>query len=209
MEQRFAPALRTLQRFFKNASLALQIPIRFALIGGLGMSAWGIVRATQDIDLLADSNPSPLSNQALRGRLQKFLERRGCTVEWRTGETDDPIPLLLCLRVPRPAQGVAADVLWAHKRWQREALLRTVTLKVSRLEVFVLHPEDLILMKLEAGGPQGLLDVEGLISNPPAELNLSRLKRKALRLRLASVLDECLNRSRKKLPSTPFRSLRS
>jgi hypothetical protein len=209
MERRFAPALRTLQKLFRDASHALQIPIRFALIGGLAVSAWGIVRATQDIDFLADSDPSPLRDLALRGRLQKFWEQRGSAVEWRSGGADDPIPLLLRLGLPRRAGGMAADVLWAHKRWQQEALLRTVTLRVSRLGVLVLHPEDLVLMKLEAGGPQDLLDVEGLISNPPPELNLSSLKRKALRLRLASVLDEYLNRSRKKPRSTRFRSPRS
>lgn len=209
MERRFTPALRTLQKLFQDASLALQVPIRFALIGGLAVSAWGIVRATQDIDFLADSDPSPLRDLALRGRLQKFWQRRGSAVEWRSGGADDPIPLLLRLQMLRPTPGITADVLWAYKRWQQEALLRTVALKVSGLVVLVLHPEDLLLMKLEAGGPQDLLDVEGLLSNPPSELNLSSLKRRASRLRLVSVLDECLNRSRKKPRSTRFRSPRS
>lgn len=208
MERRFAPALDTLRKLFEAASLSVQVPIRFALIGGLAVSAWGAVRATQDIDLLADSSPSPLRNLALRRHLGAFLDQQGCTAEWRIGDPDDPIPLLLRLGLPRPT-ALVTDILWAHKRWQREALSRRITLRVSRLDVFVLHPEDLILMKLEAGGPQDLLDVEGLISLPPAELNLSRLKRKALRLRLGSVLDECLNRSRKKPRSTRSRPPRS
>jgi len=66
MEGRFGPALRTLQRLLQDASLALHIPIRFALIGGLAVSAWGVIRATQDIDLLADSSPSPLRNLGCR-----------------------------------------------------------------------------------------------------------------------------------------------
>lgn len=208
MERRFAPALDTLRKLFEAASLSVQVPIRFALIGGLAVSAWGVVRATQDIDLLADSSPSPLRNLALRRHLGAFLDQQGCTAEWRVGEPDDPIPLLLRLGLPRPT-ALVTDILWAHKRWQREALSRRITLRVSRLDVFVLHPEDLILLKLEAGGPQDLLDVEGLISNPLPELNLSSLKRKALRLRLGSVLDECLNRSRKKPRSTRSRSPRS
>lgn len=197
MEQRFAPALRTLRRLFEDASVSIQVPIRFAVIGGLAASAWGVVRATEDIDLLADSNPSPLRNLPLRRDFGAFLEQRGCTAEWRVGEPDDPIPLLLRIGLPRP-MALVTDILWAHKRWQREALGRRITLRVSHFEVFVLHPEDLILMKLEAGGPQDQLDVEGLISNPPAELNLSRLKRKALRLRLGSVLDRCLHHRRRK-----------
>ncbi len=192
MEQRLAPALRKLQRLLRNASLSFQIPIRFALIGGLAVAAWGTVRATQDIDLLADSDPSPLKDFDFRGRLEKYLERRGCRAEWRVGGFDDPIPLLLRIEILRPANGVQADILWAHKAWQREALARTVRLRVSRMEVFVLHPEDLILMKLEAGGPQDLLDVEGLLSNRSPELGLTRLRKKATRLRLRAKLEKCL-----------------
>jgi len=97
MEQRFAPALRTLQNLLKGASRALHIPIPLALIGGLAVSAWGVVRATQDIDLLADSTPSPLRDRALRDNLQKFFVEGDCSAEWRVGEADDPIPLLLRL----------------------------------------------------------------------------------------------------------------
>lgn len=200
MEQRFAPALRTLHRLLRDASTVLQTPIHFALIGGLALSAWGVVRATQDVDLLADSSPSPLRNLTLRGRLQRFLERRRCRVEWRVGEPDDPIPLLLRLRLPRPAHDLTADILWAHKRWQREALSRKVTIRVSRFEVFVLHPEDLILMKLEAGGPQDLLDVEALLSNPLQELSFRRLKQKASQLGLGTQLQRCLHAGHKKAP---------
>ena len=192
MEPRFAPALRTLAELFDAAALTLQIPIRFALIGGLGVSAWGAVRATEDIDLLADSSPTPLSDVGLRDRLRRYLEEKGCVAEWRVGDSGDPIPLLLHLELPPLGRGMAVDILWAHKRWQREALLRRISMSIPQLPLFVLHPEDLILMKLEAGGPQDLLDVETLLSNPPAELNLKSLCQRAATLRLGRVLDRCL-----------------
>jgi len=93
-------------------------------------------------------------------------------------------------------RGLAADILWAHKRWQREALVRTITLSVSGFDVFILHPEALVLMKLEAGGPQDLLDVEALLSTPPPELNLTRLKQKASQLHLVTGLNRCLRGSK-------------
>ena len=95
-----------------------------------------------------------------------------------------------------PTVGLEADILWAHKRWQREALTRIVTLKVSGMDVFVLHPEDLILLKLEAGGAQDLLDVESLLSESPPELDITRLRRKAARLRLATTPENLLGRVR-------------
>jgi hypothetical protein len=62
------------------------------------------------------------------------------------------------------------------------------------MDVPVLHPEDLILMKLEAGGPQDLLDVEGLLLEAPRNLIIGRLKQKASRLRLRVQLEKALRR---------------
>lgn len=197
MEQRFEHALGDLQKLLLDASLDFQIPIHFALIGGLAMSAWGVVRATADIDLLAHSDPSPLRNLTIRQRMKTFFESRGCTVDWRMGDLEDPIPLLLRIGLAPPTVDLEADVLWAHKRWQREALTRIVTLTVSGMDVFVLHPEDLILLKLEAGGPQDLLDVESLLAESPPDLDITRLKRKAGQLRLGTTLEKLLGRIRK------------
>lgn len=192
MEQRFSRALTGLQRLLVDASHDLDHPIRFALIGGLAVSAWGVVRATEDIDLLADSDPSPLTSVPFRDNLKRFFERRKCGVEWRIGEPDDPIPLLLRVTLPQQVRGLKADILWAHKRWQRDALARVITIKISRTNVLVLHPEDLVVLKLEAGGPQDLLDVEELLYEAPAEINLRRLTTKASELGLETVLENCL-----------------
>jgi hypothetical protein len=64
------------------------------------------------------------------------------------------------------------------------------------MDVPVLHPEDLILLKLEAGGPQDLLDVEGLLLESPPNFDISRLKEKASRLRLGVALEKLLRRGR-------------
>ena len=140
---------------------------------------------------MADSDPSPLHDVELRVRLRRYLENEGAVAEWRVGDHEDPIPLLLRLGLPR-ARGISVDMLWAHKRWQRQALARSVPVKLAEMELFVLHPEDLILMKLEAGGPQDLLDVELLLSSPPVELNLKSLRQRAAALRLGKILDKCL-----------------
>ena len=199
MEQRFPHALRILQQLLKDASIELKIPIRFGLIGGLAVSAWGVIRATEDIDLLADSTPSPVRSLPVRDHLQKFLEEKGCSVEWRVGDTEDPIPLLLRVGMPRPVRGLKADILWAHRRWQREALTRIIALRVAHIKVNLLHPEDLILLKLEAGGPRDLLDVGELLSDPPKQLDLQQLRKKCVQLRLGAILEQCLQESESKL----------
>jgi hypothetical protein len=95
MEQRLGPALVELNELLENASKELHASIQFALIGGLAVATWGVIRATQDIDVLANSDPAPLVNTTLRKELKDFLDRNGCHTEWRLGDADDPIPLLL------------------------------------------------------------------------------------------------------------------
>jgi hypothetical protein len=191
MEQPFALVVGRLQRLLGAASLKLEIQIRFALMGGLAVSAWGAIRATQDIDLLADSDPSPIGSRPVRDKLRQFFQENDCAVEWRVGESDDPIPLLLRLNLGGPLSQPGADILWAHRRWHQAALQRRLEVRAGRLRISVLHPEDLILMKLDAGGPQDLLDVQALLSCRPPELNIDRLKKMAARLRLGRALARC------------------
>jgi len=198
MEQRLVPALRRLKKLLEEASVELQLPISFALIGGLAVSTWGAVRATQDVDLLANSVPSPIRDWRVRENLKKYLETKLCAVEWRIGDPDDPIPLLLKIELPETLGSVGADILWAHKRWQLEVLKRTIGVEVEGDSLPVVHPEDLILMKLEAGGPQDFLDVQQLLSVAPPQLDLMRLKRIAARLRLGTMLQRCLREVGKK-----------
>jgi hypothetical protein len=192
MEQRLASGLRELRKLLETASLELRTPTRFALIGGLAVATWGVIRATQDIDFLADSEPSPIGEPRLRDRLKNFLEERNSQAEWRVGDHDDPIPLLLRVELPSTYGRIGADILWAHRRWQQDGLRRAIAVELEGEKIPVLHPEDLILMKLDAGGPQDLLDVQRLLSSPGSQVNMRRLKSTASRLRLTKVLERCL-----------------
>ena len=62
MPPQFGPALRWLQKLLNAANDELNQKINFALIGGLSVAAWGAVRATQDIDFLVDTEPSPIGD---------------------------------------------------------------------------------------------------------------------------------------------------
>jgi hypothetical protein len=192
MAQQLAPALVEFQRLFTDCRTKLQLNLQFALIGGLAVSTWGVVRATQDIDFIADCDPSPISNAVTREALTKILQASNCRVEWRVGDYDDPIPLLLHLEMSPKFSNVGVDVLWAHKNWQREAVHRAISVDVEGTAISVLHPEDLILMKLDAGGPQDITDVEALLATPTPQLNLASLKKSAARLRLSRLLEKCL-----------------
>ena len=197
MDQRLTPALREIHRLLCDTGTQLQLTLRFALLGGLAVSTWGVIRATEDIDIIADCEPSPIRSLALRAKIKGRLEDLGSSVEWRAGGYDDPIPLLLRVELSTAFRGVRADILWVHKLWQREAVQRAIGVDVEGTKIPVLHPEDLILMKLEAGGPQDLLDVQELLSVSSPQLNLTRLKESAKRLRLGRTLENCFRSARK------------
>lgn len=197
MDQRLTPALREIHRLLSETGTQLQLAMRFALLGGLAVSTWGVIRATEDIDIIADCEPSPIRSLALRAKIKGRLEDFGSSVEWRVGGYDDPIPLLLRVELSTAFRGVRADILWVHKLWQREAVQRAIGVDVEGTKIPVLHPEDLILMKLEAGGPQDLLDVQELLSVSSPQLNLTRLKESAKRLHLGRTLENCFRSARK------------
>lgn len=153
----FEKALASVAAVFRARS------VPYALMGGLAVAAWGAPRATEDIDLLADVTPSPELDSALRAS--------GFEVEWRRGAADDPIPLLLrlCGR-----SGPEIDVLCATRAWEREMLARAVRLRLAQgLEIPVIAVEDLIVLKLLAGGPGDLADVADLLrrAGPLPELD--------------------------------------
>ncbi len=137
--------------------------VLYALMGGLAVAAWGAPRATEDIDLLADVSPSAELDRALRAA--------GFEAEWRRGAADDPIPLLLRLR---SHSGPELDVVCASRAWEHEMLARAVRLRLGqRLEIPVVALDDLIVLKLLAGGPGDLTDVADLLgrAGPRPELD--------------------------------------
>jgi predicted nucleotidyltransferase len=147
--ERFEEALANLAAVFQERR------IRYALIGGLAVSVWGTPRATEDIDVLADAGPSPELGAALRAA--------GFESEWRRGDSDDPVPLLLRLR---GASGPEIDVICVTREWEREMLTRSVHVRIpTGIEIPVTAVEDLIVLKLIAGGPRDLADVAEILEH--------------------------------------------
>jgi len=166
-----APFEATLARL---TAIFEQRSIPYALMGGLAVAAWGAPRATEDVDLLAGTGQSDEFDRALRAA--------SFSVEWRRGGPDDPIPLLLRLRTPG---GPEIDVVCATRAWEREIIGRAVRLRLPQaLEIPVVAVEDLIILKLMAGGPGDLADVTDLLerAGPLPELEKRAAARGVLEL---------------------------
>ena len=157
--------------------------IRYCLIGALAVSAWGTSRATQDIDCLV------VLEEKQRARFLEELRRRGFIhdVQWA-----DLNPLLKdhCLRFR--LGGIPVDLLFPRDAHDTQALKQRRLKHVVGQKIWVVGPEDLILMKLKASRHRDFDDVLSVVSEQGEALDQGYLKQWAKRLGLWEGLMYCL-----------------
>jgi hypothetical protein len=128
--------------------------IAYALIGAAALAVHGISRSTFDLDLLA------VDRGCLAPALWTGLEQRGIAIEIRRGDVDDPLAGIVRFSA---AGAQPVDLVVGRSSWQRDTLARAGRARVGNLEIPVLQPSDLVLLKLYAGGPQDAWDIEQLL----------------------------------------------
>ncbi len=128
-----------------------------ALVGGMALAVHGVSRASFDFDFLC-RDPRLLEPGAWTP-----LRKDGATVEIRRGDRHDPFVGLV-----RLSAGDQADVrvLVGLRRWLEGVLERRQIVPLGDAQVPVVDPADLILLKLDAAGPQDFLDVRLLLRGP-------------------------------------------
>ncbi len=131
--------------------------IRFAVIGAAVLPSLGVSRSTLDIDLLTTDSRS------LDSRQWQTLENDDIEADLRRGDADDP--LLGVVRFSGTGE-TDVDLVVGRNAWQTRAVARARELPVSGLTLPVVRGEDLILLKLFAGGPQDAWDVQQALAGP-------------------------------------------
>lgn len=139
-----------------------------ALIGGWAVITWGFLRASDDLDLMIELPAS--RRKELLTELSSDYEAK-----WLEGGQDDPISGLV-RAAPRQKEGFPVDFLVASSAADRTALSRAVAVSAEGLMIPVVRPEDLIAMKLEAGGGQDYEDVRRLLAVLAGKLDEVLLK---------------------------------
>lgn len=148
----------------------------FALIGGLAVSAWSPPRATMDVDLLVLVEPYNLKH------LVKALCDAGMNAELRRGGVDDPVPCLI--------RADFLDIIVATKKYEAEAIEQSISVNIAGRDIPVTSPEFLIILKLKAGGPRDLLDVQELLASNLVDRALLAELAVRYRVELGSLLSE-------------------
>jgi len=130
--------------------------IRHALAGALALSAYGVNRASLDLDLFATDAA------CLKPDLWSDLQSRGVAVEIRRGDLTDPLAGVVRFQAPGE---IPVDVVVGKFAWQARLLERAEPIGGN----LVVRAADLILLKLYAGGLQDAWDVQQLLARPSRE----------------------------------------
>ncbi len=145
----------------------------FTLVGGLAVSAWSPPRATMDVDLLVLVESNHLNH------LVKTLCDAGINAELRRGGAGDPVPCLI--------RADFLDIIVATKKYEAETIEQSISVNIAGMVIPVASPEYLIILKLKAGGPRDLIDVQELLASNL--VNLELLTELAARHRVKSSLN--------------------
>jgi hypothetical protein len=163
-----------LVRALRHAWDALQeIGVPAAVMGGLAVSTWKHIRATQDVDLLIATDVIDPD------RLLREMQARGFRPKLHPPVlTIGPDRILQLLYQP-PGSFVVlqVDLLLADSEYKRLALSRRVAFRLpdGSFEFLVLTCEDLILSKIEADRLIDRIDVVALLQENRGRLDFGYL----------------------------------
>lgn len=137
----------------------------FALIGGFAVAAWGVPRATHDLDFaVATGSADPHAAAA-------FLGGR-----YAAGDPDDPLQGVIHLSVEQDHASVPLQLVVFPPSFADMIFRHVERLPVMGRIVPVVSWQVLILLKLYAGGPQDRLDARQILkARHPMQDELQRM----------------------------------
>jgi len=137
-----------------------ELQIEFAVVGGIAVRVLGIPRPTHDLDFTL-----ALDHAAL-GRLFERLEAIGLTVsdEYRTGWRDRVADMpLVKAKLYLAGRSIDVDMFLAETEFQQSLMSRRHRQTVEGIELWMVTPEDLILLKLMANRIRDQADIADVL----------------------------------------------
>jgi hypothetical protein len=123
---------------------------RYAVIGGIALSQWGVIRATHDVDLKVLVPNADYS--AIRTALRTAFPQRA-----RQHVPENP--LIVAVNINE----VIVDFLLALPGYEEQIIERAVRRDLNGWSAWICSAEDLIIQKVVAGRGRDWPDVEGLL----------------------------------------------
>ena len=134
--------------------------VPFALVGAAALAIHGVSRSTLDIDLLVTDRRvlTPSHWAALPDHI-------GCDV--RPGDSADPLAGVIRFRAAGERD---VDIVVGRGGWTTDVVARAESSQHHGRKLPTARAEDLILLKLYAGGNQDRWDIEQLLARPDQAL---------------------------------------
>lgn len=141
--------------------------ISYAIIGAYAVAAWGVVRATKDMDFIADipSDKVPL--------IVKEFQSKGFQTELRPGDTEDPVKGVLKLTYKTDKVKEDIDILLGIKGLPKDIYKRVVNIPILGINTPVISAEDLVIAKLLAGNPLDVEDAKKILKVMAGKIDLN------------------------------------
>jgi predicted nucleotidyltransferase len=165
-----------------------ELQIQYVVMGGLAVRVHGIPRPTHDIDFTLAVGQSDL--------LQFFdrLEQQGLTVPdaYRTGWRDRVADMpLVKARLYLQGRGIDIDMFLVESQFQESLMSRRQRVVVEGINLWLVTPEDLILLKLLADRPRDRGDI-GDVFFMQGQLDVDYMRRWAKELGVEEKLDQAI-----------------
>jgi hypothetical protein len=151
------------------ADILAKIEVPYAVIGALAVSVHGLPRFTADADAMIWLEGT---GETMTGLRDRFVSA-GYLSQLSHGDVDDPLTGVLVLEDAHKNQ---VDLVLGLKGMDPKAVKRCVTTTLLGSPLQVLGAEDLIAMKVFAGGPQDLEDVRGILQVSKEKLDLALVR---------------------------------
>jgi predicted nucleotidyltransferase len=177
-----AKALHDFAEVFEEMGLS------YAIMGGIAVRVYGIPRATYDIDITLALDRAGLPN------LYKLVEAKGYTVpEVYLGGWIDQVAGMAVVKVRLYLEdhGVDVDIFLSESPFQAQILARRRRADVNGISMWIVSPEDLILLKLLAHRPRDFADI-GDILFTQGQLDQPYMTHWAKHIVVADLLEEVL-----------------
>ncbi len=164
------------------------VGLRYALVGGLAVGAWGVSRSTRDADLYAEL---PSERQP---ELRRALEAEGFDVP----AMDEELRTFGVFRC-RSADGIFVDLFNAVGPLGEQLLEHRREIEVFDRRIWVTAPEELFLLKAFSERARDFEDLVSLASLGQLKLDLGYIEEWAARLDQSIGSDEVTERVRQAL----------
>jgi predicted nucleotidyltransferase len=142
--------------------------IRWATIGALAVAYHGWIRASMDADALITFKGSASDLD----RISEKLREQGWKVDSRVGDEDDPLGFVIRIADDLENQ---VDLIGGIRKLDLGFFERRVQADFDGMVLEVASSEDLIALKIFAGGPKDLEDASGVIEVMGANMDRALL----------------------------------